>query len=59
MIENEKPMKKLTYLRDMELKEKLIIRLVGEPPTQRSWAPNQAAIVKNVIRRKQKFNEET
>ena len=42
MIENEKPKKKLTYLRDKELKKKLIIRLDWEPPTQRSWAPNQA-----------------
>ena len=44
MIANEKPKKKLSYLRDKELKKKLIIRLDGEPPTQRSWAPNQAQI---------------
>ena len=37
MIENEKPMKKLTYLRDIELKEKLIIRLVGEPPSTQTY----------------------
>ena len=48
MIENEKPVKRLPYLRNKELKNKSIIRLDGEPPTQRSWAPNQAAIEEDV-----------
>ena len=37
MIENEKPKKKLTYLRDKELKKKLIIRLDWEPPLRKPY----------------------